>query len=120
MPPDAPCISAENFIKANEITELIITGMMTHMCVDSTTRAAKDLGFECIFSRQLEALAKKDDILIRMIKKNYKYTEVGYDMYERTDGKSTAFRLKNTKSVFLAILNLAWENYFNSSLKRKH
>lgn len=29
------------------ITELVITGMMTHMCVDATTRAAKDLGFSC-------------------------------------------------------------------------
>jgi nicotinamidase-related amidase len=30
-----------------QATELIITGMMTHMCVDATTRAAKDLGFSC-------------------------------------------------------------------------
>lgn len=35
------------FLKSNEITELVVTGMMTHMCVDSTTRAAKDFGFEC-------------------------------------------------------------------------
>ena len=26
---------------------LVITGMMTHMCVDATTRAAFDLGFTC-------------------------------------------------------------------------
>jgi nicotinamidase-related amidase len=26
---------------------LVIAGMMTHMCVDATTRAACDLGFEC-------------------------------------------------------------------------
>ena len=30
-----------------EATELVITGMMLHMCVDATTRAAKDLGFSC-------------------------------------------------------------------------
>jgi len=36
-----------DFLKANEVTEVVITGMMTHMCVDSTTRAAKDFGFEC-------------------------------------------------------------------------
>lgn len=30
------------------ITELIIAGMMTHMCVDATTRAAFDFGYECI------------------------------------------------------------------------
>jgi nicotinamidase-related amidase len=29
------------------VTELIIAGMMTHMCIDSTTRAAADLGFTC-------------------------------------------------------------------------
>jgi nicotinamidase-related amidase len=28
-----------------EITHIIICGMMTHMCVDATARAAKDLGF---------------------------------------------------------------------------
>jgi len=26
---------------------LIITGMMTHMCIDATSRAAKDLGYGC-------------------------------------------------------------------------
>jgi nicotinamidase-related amidase len=36
-----------DFLKSNAVTELIVTGMMTHMCVDSTTRAGKDLGFEC-------------------------------------------------------------------------
>jgi len=36
-----------DYLKENDITELVVTGMMTHMCVDSTTRAAKDLGFEC-------------------------------------------------------------------------
>jgi nicotinamidase-related amidase len=30
------------------IKKLIITGMMTHMCIDATTRAAFDFGFECI------------------------------------------------------------------------
>ena len=30
------------------VTQLVIAGMMTHMCVDSTTRAAADLGFECV------------------------------------------------------------------------
>ena len=29
-----------------EIERVIITGMMTHMCVDATTRAASDLGFK--------------------------------------------------------------------------
>jgi nicotinamidase-related amidase len=37
------------------ITRLIIAGMMTHMCVDATTRAAKDLGFACILVQDATA-----------------------------------------------------------------
>jgi nicotinamidase-related amidase len=29
------------------VTELVIAGMMTSMCIDSTTRAASELGFAC-------------------------------------------------------------------------
>lgn len=35
-------------LKSNKIENLVICGMMTHMCIDSTTRAAKDYGFNCI------------------------------------------------------------------------
>ena len=31
-----------------QISRLVICGMMTHMCIDATTRAAFDLGFECL------------------------------------------------------------------------
>lgn len=34
-------------LKRHEITDLIIAGMMTHMCVDTTVRAACDLEFSC-------------------------------------------------------------------------
>jgi nicotinamidase-related amidase len=34
-------------LKSNEVDNLVICGMMTHMCIDATTRAAKDLGFSC-------------------------------------------------------------------------
>ena len=34
-------------LKAEGITDVVICGMMTHMCVDATTRAAKDFGFSC-------------------------------------------------------------------------
>jgi nicotinamidase-related amidase len=34
-------------LRALKVTELVMAGMMTHMCIDSTTRAAFDLGFEC-------------------------------------------------------------------------
>jgi nicotinamidase-related amidase len=30
--------------------ELVIAGMMTHMCIDATTRAASDLGFKCLLA----------------------------------------------------------------------
>lgn len=32
-------------LKNHAIEALVITGMMTHMCIDSTTRAAKEYGF---------------------------------------------------------------------------
>ena len=34
-------------LRERKITDLVIAGMMTHMCVDTTTRAAADLGFNC-------------------------------------------------------------------------
>jgi nicotinamidase-related amidase len=34
-------------LQTTGIRELVIAGMMTHMCVDATTRAAADLGFTC-------------------------------------------------------------------------
>lgn len=33
-----------------QIAQLVIAGMMTQMCVDSTTRAAADLGFQCLLA----------------------------------------------------------------------
>lgn len=35
------------YLKTHNLSNLVICGMMTHMCVDATTRAAKDYGFEC-------------------------------------------------------------------------
>ena len=34
-------------LRREQVSELVIGGMMTHMCVDSSTRAAVDLGFKC-------------------------------------------------------------------------
>ena len=45
-------------LKKQNITELVICGMMTHMCIDATTRAAFDLGFDCIVS--YDACCTKD------------------------------------------------------------
>jgi nicotinamidase-related amidase len=35
-------------LKADDIGSLLICGMMSHMCVEATVRAAFDLGFTCI------------------------------------------------------------------------
>jgi len=37
----------DKYCKKNGIDSLVIVGMMTHMCIDTTTRAAYDLGFRC-------------------------------------------------------------------------
>ena len=34
-------------LHGEKVARLLIAGMMTHMCVDASTRAAADLGFEC-------------------------------------------------------------------------
>lgn len=34
-------------LQEEKINHLVITGMMTHMCVEATTRAAFDYGFKC-------------------------------------------------------------------------
>lgn len=38
----------DEYLKAHKISDLVITGMQTHMCVEATTRAAYDLGYNCI------------------------------------------------------------------------
>lgn len=35
-------------LKESDITDLVICGAMSHMCIDTTVRAAKELGFKCI------------------------------------------------------------------------
>jgi nicotinamidase-related amidase len=45
-------------LRTNGIERLVIAGMMTHMCIDTTTRAAADLGFECLLAH--DACATRD------------------------------------------------------------
>jgi nicotinamidase-related amidase len=45
-------------LKEWEIERVVITGMMTHMCVDATTRAASDFGFQVIIAE--DACATRD------------------------------------------------------------
>ncbi len=37
-------------LRQQEITQVVIAGMMTQMCIDTTTRAAADLGFQCVLA----------------------------------------------------------------------
>jgi nicotinamidase-related amidase len=46
------------YLKEKQITHLVICGMMTHMCIDATTRAAKDFGYTCTLVAN--ACASKD------------------------------------------------------------
>ena len=36
----------ESKLRENGVTKVVVVGMMTHMCIDATARAAVDLGFE--------------------------------------------------------------------------
>lgn len=47
-----------DYLKSKNITNLVICGMMTHMCVDATVRAAKDFGFNIVLIG--DACATKD------------------------------------------------------------
>ena len=42
------CTGLDAYLRENGITKLVIAGMMTHMCIDTTVRAAFDLGYESI------------------------------------------------------------------------
>ena len=37
-------------LRSEGIDDLVMAGMMTHMCVDTTVRAAYDLGFACVLA----------------------------------------------------------------------
>jgi nicotinamidase-related amidase len=45
-------------LRSNGIKKLAIAGMMTHMCIDTSTRAASDYGFECVLAH--DACATRD------------------------------------------------------------
>lgn len=75
------------YLKENNIEHLVIAGMMTHMCVDATTRAGKDFGFTIeVIS---DACATKD-----------------------LEVNNTSVKAKDVQTAFLAGLN-----YFYSNVK---
>ncbi|SMO75788.1 Nicotinamidase-related amidase [Flavobacterium nitrogenifigens] len=46
------------YLHEKKITDLIVTGMMTHVCIDATVKTAKDYGFDCTVIS--DACATKD------------------------------------------------------------
>lgn len=48
----------EELLRGQGIKRLVLCGMMTHMCVDATVRAAFDLGFSCLLAH--DACATRD------------------------------------------------------------
>lgn len=75
-----------DYLRGENISNLVICGMMTHMCVDATVRAAKDYGFNILLIG--DACATKDQEINGQIVKaeevqksflaalNYFYTSV--------------------------------------------
>jgi len=51
----------QEVLKSNQIDSLVICGMMTHMCVDSTTRQAAELSYRCTLLG--DACATKDLVI---------------------------------------------------------
>ena len=47
-----------NILQKQQIKSLVICGAMSHMCIDATTRAAFDLGFDCKLAE--DACATRD------------------------------------------------------------
>ena len=47
-----------DLLKGWDIERVVVTGMMTHMCVDATARAAADFGFQVILAE--DACATRD------------------------------------------------------------
>jgi nicotinamidase-related amidase len=48
----------QDLLRSANASKLVLAGMMTHMCVDTTVRAAADLGFQCFLAQ--DACATKD------------------------------------------------------------
>jgi len=53
--------------------------------------------------------AYQAEALVRLLKSGASFTEVGYEMVERKTGLTSAFRIKNIKSVAELLLKLFWE-----------
>jgi len=48
----------DGYLRDNDIKNLVLCGMQTHMCLEGATRAAHDLGYQCIVAA--DACATRD------------------------------------------------------------
>ncbi len=48
----------DEYLESRAITELVVCGMMSHMCVDATVRAAFDKGYTCLVAHNACATRK--------------------------------------------------------------
>jgi nicotinamidase-related amidase len=71
-----------DYLNSNNIKDLVICGMMTHMCIDTTVRAAKDLGFnitligDACATRNLEINGQK--VIAEEVQKSFLAAMNGY------------------------------------------
>ena len=63
-----------DILKEWEVERVVICGMMTHMCVDATTRAAADFGFQVLLAE--DACATRD--------LNYDDTDIPADLVHKS------------------------------------
>ena len=49
-----------DFLQKNQVKKLVLCGMQTNMCLEAATRAAADLGFECVVVH--DACAAKNQV----------------------------------------------------------
>ncbi len=66
-----------------------------------TTSLLKSVNFDTDSGHAYQAA-----ILVKLLKAGATYSEIGYDMYERSSGKTSAFKVKNIKRVLNTMANL--------------
>jgi nicotinamidase-related amidase len=72
-----------NYLIKNQINHLLICGMMTHLSVDSTVRAAHDLGFSCTVIHDACAAKQLEfhQAIIPMLNVHYAFLAALYPTY---------------------------------------
>lgn len=58
---------------------------------------------------QTNGFAYQAESLIKLVKSGATFVGVGYEMVERKAGSTSAFKIKNIKSVFKSIITLFWQ-----------